>query len=257
MNMSQKTDAGAYRRYETVFCLFMAVIAYLWRDNPTVAEPGLLALLSALLGLNLLAGMALRRRPGSRKLAAGFVAANALVITAILYSSGGEDSNLWVLYLLPIFSASLFFGRRAVQVATATVIAQNAALHLSGGWDTSDTFEVLLQGGLFVFAAVVTNQLAERERRARGRLEGAREALGRLVEGRAERESSLEHGLNNVLAAVLGFSSVALEEPELAPELRSDLQNIQKAALKGRGIVAAFHEMERSQENHEAQNIAR
>lgn len=236
-------DPESASRYERMFCLFMAVVAYLWRDNPGQADPGLLALLSALLGLNLLAGTAIRRWPGRRALLPGLIAANIAVIASILALSGGDASNLWVLYLLPIFSACLFLGRRGVVLVVAAVIAANVALHFAeGGWDETDTVEVLIQGGLFVFAAAMAHRLAARERQTRQRLEGLRASLGRMLEARTGRDSSFTHDLNNVFATVLGFSSLALQEADIPAGVRSDLRSIQEAALKARALVIEFNE---------------
>ncbi|OGR86562.1 MAG: hypothetical protein A3J74_04385 [Elusimicrobia bacterium RIFCSPHIGHO2_02_FULL_57_9] len=47
------TNKSLANKYETVFCLFMAAMAYLWRDNPNLSYPYILYLFLALLTLNL------------------------------------------------------------------------------------------------------------------------------------------------------------------------------------------------------------
>lgn len=119
-------------RYEAGFCVFMGALAFLGRDNPSLEYPAILHLFGVLMVLNLLAGIALRRRPDAPMISTGFILANCGVITAILAYSGGASSNLWVLYLLPIFTVCLLLGPRETVFITVGVVAFNAVFTLGG-----------------------------------------------------------------------------------------------------------------------------
>lgn len=56
------SDALA-NRCETGFCIFMAALAFLGRDNPNLDYPQVLYLFILLMSLNLAAGVALRLKP--------------------------------------------------------------------------------------------------------------------------------------------------------------------------------------------------
>src|SRR5262245_3184465 len=91
-------------KYEVIFCIFLFALAFLYRDNNYLVYPQILYLLFALLSLNLSASLALRRWGPRATLSVLFILANCGILTAILQYSGGEESNLWVLFLLPIYT---------------------------------------------------------------------------------------------------------------------------------------------------------
>lgn len=53
MDSNQDSDRTLVSKYESVFCVFMAALAYLWRDNPNVVYPHVLYSCLVLLALNL------------------------------------------------------------------------------------------------------------------------------------------------------------------------------------------------------------
>ena len=111
--------------------IFMAVLAFLGRNNPNLNYPQVLYLFTLLMVLNLSAGIALRLKPATPSLSAAFILANCGTITAILSHSGGASFNLWVLYFLPIFTVCLLLGPRETVWITAGVVAFNAVFTLS------------------------------------------------------------------------------------------------------------------------------
>lgn len=83
--------------------------------------------------------------------------------------------------------------------------------------------------GTFVLASVVDISL---RRRMEEQLREAQrlETVGALASGVA-------HDFNNVLAAILGYSEMLLDNQELAPALRDDMHHIVRAAERGRQVV--------------------
>ena len=179
--------------YEAGFCVFMAALAFLGKDNPSLEYPAILHLFGLLMVLNLLAGIALRRRPDAPLISTGFILANCGTITAILAHSGGASSNLWVLSLLPIFTVCLLLGSREAAAVTLGVVAFNAAFTLSearGGWSVA-AFEILLKSGFFVFTALLAWRLVVKDRSVHAQLrsESRRaEQLTTRLEGAARSE---------------------------------------------------------------------
>lgn len=51
-----------------------------------------------------------------------FVVVNALVVSALVYMSGGENSYFWLFYLLPLFQAVVYFGAPGALFTAAAVI---------------------------------------------------------------------------------------------------------------------------------------
>src|SRR5262245_55496620 len=104
--MASPTHVSSYK-YESVFCIFLFVLAFLYRDNTNLVYPHILYLLLILLLLNLTANAAFQRFGHPPWLSTIFILANCATITAILNYSGKENSNMWVLYLLPIYTVCM------------------------------------------------------------------------------------------------------------------------------------------------------
>lgn len=231
-------------RYEAGFCVFMAALAFLGKDNPSLEYPAILHLFGLLMVLNLLAGIALRRRPDAPLISTGFILANCGTITAILAHSGGAASNLWVLYLLPIFTVCLLLGSRETVAVTLGVVAFNAAFTLSearGSW-TIAAFEILLKTGFFVFTALMAWRLVVKDRSVHAQLrsESRRaEKLTTRLEGAAALSNvglvsaGVAHDLRNAFMVILGFSDTVLADESLGEAARDALERVKKMAKLG------------------------
>jgi signal transduction histidine kinase/ActR/RegA family two-component response regulator len=228
-------------QYETVFCIFLAVLAYLWRENSQLVYPHILYLIVLLLGLNLSAGLALKRWPAREWVSALIICANNATITAMLAYSGGRESNLWVLYLLPIYTACLLLRGREVAWITAGAISFNAVYFLFSvtAWNSAAYFELLLKSGIFVFSAAVTYEVGQREKNSRNalheqslKLEQAQkmEAIGRLAGG-------IAHDFNNLLTAILGSTHFLLESTPEKDSKFADLWEIKSASLRAAALT--------------------
>jgi len=231
-------------RYEAGFCIFMAALAFLGRDNPDLDYPAILYLFGLLMALNLAAGVALRLKPGASRLSTAFILANCGTITAILAHSGGGSSNLWVLYLLPIFTVCLLLGPREVAGITLGVVAFNAAFALSearGSWSVA-SFEILLKSGFFIFTALLAWRLVSKDRSAHARLrsESLRaEQLETRLEGAAALSdvglvsAGVAHDLRNAFMVILGFSDMVLGDQSLSADSRDALDRVKRVAKLG------------------------
>lgn len=240
--------------YDAVFCIFLLALAFLGRENPGWDSPRLPHWLVLLLSLNLGAGLALRRWASPPGLSAGAILANCGVIAAIVQESGGVDSRLWVLYLLPVFTASMFMAGRQVLLVAAGAVAFNGALFISldARPDVTVTLDLGLRTGILALAAFFTWRGAERERGARGQIARQRGELQELLEraGRSEgRDESTRrlaeiglvtagvlHDLKTPLMVILGFAEVGRLSAD--PQTREDFDRIKRAGLVCRDIVS-------------------
>ena len=158
-----------------------------------------------------------------------------ILITMLVYISGGINGNLYFLYVLAIVAASLVLGNRA-----AYLTASLAAILFGGLADgmyyklipyfRQDQFReisvglvlysVFLAWGLFFVMAFLVNHLAQSLRRAREALAGAQKEL-EIKERQAAvgRMSALiAHEIRNPLAAISGSVQVLKNELAVNPE---------------------------------------
>lgn len=111
------------RRHEAMVCVALAALVYLSRGNPDLVFPDILYLVLLLLGLSLASVAALRRWPGRPAASALFTMAHAAVVAGLVEKSGGDRSLLWVLYLLPVYSAGVTLGERHLALVLAGALA--------------------------------------------------------------------------------------------------------------------------------------
>lgn len=250
MNEQDRGDAWITHNYETALCLALTAAAFLWRDNAELAYPGAHLLLVLLLCVSGATG-ALLRRGLTQALGAAAVLLQCAVVTGLLEYSGGERSNLWVLYLLPVFTASLLLRAREAAWVTAGAVAFDAGFHLLRGGESGASllFAVGLKSGLIVFAGAATVSLASRGRQARRALETQRLYLTKLEEraGESDRrlaasERAIEtgwlaagtaHDLGSSLTVVLGTAQLLLTDETVPPPVRAELLRIARAAELG------------------------
>jgi PAS domain S-box-containing protein len=185
MSQSRSAEARAEtnraHRYESVFVVCLILLAFLFRDNPYLVFPQIYYLLILLLALNLAAGAALRSDRFGKGLSAAAILANCGTISAILAYSGEHASNLWVLFLLPIYTACLLLDGREVVMITVGAIACNAIYNLSAetAWSDADYFEISIKSAILVFGAAATWRVVRQERSSRSQLKVSRTELER------------------------------------------------------------------------------
>jgi two-component system sensor histidine kinase PilS (NtrC family) len=165
------------------------------------------------------------------------VIGDLLLITALVYATGGIASSGYFLYVFPIMAAGLILSNRASYL-TASLAAilfgglvdmmylgviphgdPGAGSGLSLG---SVLYIIFVPWSAFFLIALLTNSLAGRLRRTRQALFEAERELSvreRLAEaGRVS--ASLAHEIRNPLAAISGSVQVLKKELTLSPEQR-------------------------------------
>ncbi|MFI5361588.1 MAG: hypothetical protein ACHQ49_06435 [Elusimicrobiota bacterium] len=184
MSVASHAGEAAFRHQEIAFSVCMAAVAILVRDNPAYS-PDLLWAFAALMTFNLAYHVALRRRGEAWYVPMLSMAANTLLVTAVLRYSGGADSPFWPMYLIPIFTACLYLAGRHVAFATASASAFLACLYLSAARPDAPVqwalAEMTIKLSVLAVSASITAQYSFRERRARTELSATRAELERLT----------------------------------------------------------------------------
>jgi signal transduction histidine kinase len=235
----------------------MAAAAFLCRENAEVVYPQILYLFLSLMALNLAASLTLKYFPQRTGLSAVFILSNCAAITGILNCSGGAQSNLWVLYLLPIYTACLLInGRDAALITTGAISFNGAFVWLqSPQFGAIEAFELAVKTGLFIFCAAVTWGMVSRQRARAAELNTERQRLERLSAALAADRERLEHAegldessllvaglahdLKNSFTAIAGFAKLMEDEDSLA-DLKAETRCIAKAVRAAEEHLAAF-----------------
>lgn len=243
------------QKYESIFGIFMLALAYLWRDNPHMAYPQILHLLGLFFVLNFAAGLSLRFWPNFEALTGAIVLANCAVTTAILHYSGGIASNLWILYLLPIYTACMLLPTRYAVWITAGAGAFNVMMYTVSktDWAAADVSGLALKTGILVFASAVTHNLVEKERAARERIAHQREEVLRLEALTAEEDSTaddqLTHDLLTPIMIIHGTIQIMQEDTEFSHRDHPDIARIDRAATRCRDLIFEARQAAKAGEN--------
>lgn len=181
----------AVRTQEVAFSASMAVVAVLSRDNPAFLFPQVLWAFAALFTFNLGYHAALRRWGESPVVPLASMGVNTVLVSWVVHASGGLESYFWPMYLLPVFTASLYLRpRHVLQAALAssgflTVFYLDLLRDDGPGWRF---WELGIKAGVIAVAALVTSQLARRERVAKEALAAARSQLDALARPPAQKQ---------------------------------------------------------------------
>lgn len=237
---------AAFKYQEIAFSICMGTVAVVGRDNPHFSMPGILWAFASLLGFNLLYQLALRKRGDVWYVPMISMAVNSVLVTAALSFSGGENSDFWPMYLLPIFTACLYLEARHVVMAAAFSSAFLACLALGphdGESAAVTAAELAIKVFVLVIAAGVTSRFARRERSAREALELARADLDRLSADIERAESERHDGagphgfmegiiydVHARLAVISGSAEVLRRELGDASPLARDAERIEASA---------------------------
>ncbi|MDE2490552.1 MAG: HAMP domain-containing histidine kinase [Elusimicrobia bacterium] len=235
-------------RIEAALWIVLGTLAFLSKGNPALDAAAVLPLFLLLLGSSLAASLAARRWPARPELHALALIAGFAAIAGLQERSGGAQSTLWVLYLLPIFQAAILLDGRALAWTAAGACAADAALYLSaaGSWNAELSFELALKTGILASAAAATWLLSRAESDADERSRRRRETIARLERSlraqAAERErergltaiaaggAGAAHDLATPLMVVRAYAKLHLERGVADPELMRDLGRIDAAA---------------------------
>lgn len=239
--MRDSYSGRATGRFEAALGVALASLAFLSKDNPRLVLPDCLWLFLLLLASSLAASLAVRLRPGRPLPAALALVASFVVVAAIQARSGGVESDLWVLFLLPIFSAAILLEGRETAWISAGAVLTNAAGLLAepGSFGATGAFALVLKTCVLAGAAVATWSLSKSEREVRAKAAGQRSEIERLegVAAVAAGGAGAVHDLGGPLTVILGYSSLWSEDPALAPAVREDMARIARSAIYCRELV--------------------
>jgi len=242
-------------RIERALWIVLGVLAFLAKDNPDLVYPHVLYLFLALLASSLATSLTVRLLPRLAWLHALCVVAGLSAIVGLQEWSGGPESNLWTLYLLPVFSSAILFGGREMFWTALGACVCNAAVHLldPDGLRASSVFELALETGILACAAAATWTLSRAEREAADRARAHRGEIDRLERAQAEareRDRGLvaiaaggagaAHDLTTPLMVIRAYATMHLEEAPEDPQLAKDLASIDSAAAFCQELVAGL-----------------
>ncbi len=168
-----------------------------------------------------------------------------LLITALVYATGGVASSAYFLYVFPIMGAGLVLSSRASYMVASlasilfgglvdgmylgmlprTVVGGGVELELG-----SVLYTIFVSWSAFFLIAFLTNSLAGRLRKTRFALQEAEKEL--LVRERLSEagriSATLAHEIRNPLAAISGAVQVLRKEPALRAEQRELMEIVLK-----------------------------
>ncbi|HAT71464.1 MAG TPA: hypothetical protein DCS63_01435 [Elusimicrobia bacterium] len=249
--------------YEVVFSVFMVALAYFYRSSPQVSYPRILYFFLLLLGSNFVFNYLLKRRASvSLWLIDLILLANFWIITGVLYYSGRGESYFWVLYLLPVFAASLMASfKDAVGIVSLCVLAIVAMAWPMGGGDISKLLALAVKVAVLIFSAGVVYGTAQLRKRAEAGLAFKRDQVELLEREITQKDSELVktasagevgtlaagvmHDLGNAVSVILLSAQIAAEEE--VPE-KKDLERIIKASKFAKSVIANAFGIARGEE---------
>ncbi len=237
--------------HEIVFSVFLLTLAFLFRHHPTFVYPQILFTFLAFLGFNFLFNRFLMQDRRSPALTAVSVVVNGVIITWAIHFSGGAESYLWVMYLLPLFSACLLFEQAGVWLTTAFLVLLQGHLFWSrpGRLDALDWLKLSSQAGLLLLAASVTGRLAASERAVRVSASRRRQDLdaGLTESGDAPPSAGKSlsdallgrgvHDLNGALTVILGSAQILKTHALSGEPGRRDIERVESAVRLSKMIL--------------------
>ena len=249
-----KKVASEIKSYqEHIFVLLMIALVFLYRENPLLSFPELPILLVGLLGYNLVQHWYLPRSRRPQIFHAFSIVVNSLFITGIIHYSGGADSSLWVLLLLPIFSACIMQEPRTIWLALVLAVTILGVFYIDLVFNPTEPqlFALGTKLGVLILSMVVTMRLALSERQAKEAMETQRDSLNKIVKeaeastiqldkmaSLGQLASSIAHDLNGPIAVILGYTDMLLTELDPQSKHGKDLERIREAAQFCRNLVS-------------------
>lgn len=240
-------------KHETIFSFFLLALAFLFRHHPSIRYPELLYVFVAFLSFNFLYNRFLKQKARLAHLAYSPVFVNGILITWAVHYSGGPSSYLWVMYLLPVFTACLLYDVRGIVLSTVYVLALYASVYETMLWhmDAMEGLQFLSKTALLVLSSSITARLAYAEREAtsaslaeRRNYEDSLDQLwGRAKDGKSggEKVDSLLmggiHDVNTALSIILGSAQIVLMQEKEDDPRREDLARIESAVRLGKIIL--------------------
>jgi signal transduction histidine kinase len=249
--------------YEVVFSIFMIALAYFYRSSPQINYPLILYFFLVLLGSNFAFNYLLRRRASVNIWLIDLILlANFWIITGVMYCSGRGESYFWVLYLLPVFGASLMGSLK--DTAGIVFLCSLAIMVMSwplGGGELSELLSLAVKIGVLFFSAGVVYSTAQSRKKAEAGLAFKRDQVANLEREITEKESEIVktasagevgtlvsgvmHDLGNAVSVVMLSAQIALEDEK--PD-KKDIERIMKASRFAKGLISNAMSIVRGQE---------
>lgn len=234
------------------FALILVLAVVLGRRNMDFLYPHILWSFLALLAFNLIHILLLRRRMRALDRSRLSVFGNTALLTVVMHYSGGAASFLWVMYLLPVFTASLKLNRRDFLGTGISVILFLGVFHVNAarGAGAQRFLEWFIKAVTIATSAAALRRVARREENAKAmlhdeqsRIEGERCAMRQSMQHMdrlatlGTLTASITHELKNPLNTVLGYSALVSEESLSAEELKNAMERIKAAVGRCQKII--------------------
>ena len=237
------------RVQQALFLGFLGTAVFLARENgDIVSTQGLLWVFAGFLSGNLLLNRFMARWPGPAALVS--LGVNTLLVAYSIDASGGPDSVLWPLFLLPIFTAGSTLPSWAVRAAglqTALLLCFYIE-ELQDGVPGAVP-EIAIKAGFLLISAWLIGEYGQRERAARLALD-LEHRRRRDLERELERAHKLEalgalageaaHDFRNILHIIMSYAENAGESIKEGANASAELTGIQRTAAKGEALVAGL-----------------
>ncbi len=249
--------------YEVVFSIFMIAVAYFYRSNPQIVYPRILFFFLTLLGFNFMFSYLLRRRASVNLwLIDVTLLANFWIITGVLYYSGRGESYFWVLYLLPVFGASLMANfKDAFGVVFLCILAISVMSWPLQSGDLAKVLALSVKLAVLAFSSGVVYNTALSKKRTELSLASKRSEVDRLAREILEKDvqivrtastgeigalvSGVMHDLNNAVSVILLSAQIGVEDEN--PD-KKDIVRILKAAKFAKNVITNALSIVRGQE---------
>lgn len=234
------------------FALILVLAVVLGRRSLDFVYPHVLWSFLALLTFNLGHIIFLRRRMRALDRSRLSVFGNTALLTAVVFYSGGDGSFLWVMYLLPVFTASLKLSRGDFLGTVTAVILFLILFHVDAprSAGAQGLLEWFIKAATIAVSAAALRRVARREKSAKAMLQ---EEQSRIERERSSMRQSMQHmdrlatlgtltasithELKNPLNTVLGYSELAEDGKLSAAELRDAMEHIKGAVLRCDKII--------------------
>ncbi|PCI38593.1 MAG: hypothetical protein COB53_04575, partial [Elusimicrobia bacterium] len=254
--MKRPTDVRLALAFETAVIVLLCGALLLARDTAGFAHPLLLPMSAALLLLTLAAAMGLKRTDGLTAWKIPWLAACMGAASGIVLCSGGAESPLWVLFLLPLYAASLMLP--AFWVRSSYAVAAGLLLFLSP--DPVTFAFSLVKVGILLAGAELLLSAAEKREELTQQITQGRGELARLAREMILRQrrlassdqladlgilsSQLIHDIRTPLAIIEGTVHL-IETSHLAETNSVDLNRLRRAVAESNKILSSYSKLRR------------
>jgi len=239
--------------FQPIFLLFLLLFIFMSRGNELLVFPQIVYLFFIFLGVNFAINAVARSASSSPFLMDLAVTANCFVIAGIINYSGQIHSQLWILFLLPIFTAAGLL--RIRHLVFTCVLATFFIAFFYGNpqeWDKDIAFEIISKTSLLFMGAMLMRSMAMQKEKIALELKVKRDRLDKIsgeiaktnlqtlqAEGMAEvgkRTSTILHDISTPITIILGSARMAISDEKPS---KADLQRIIDAAVICKNIISS------------------